>query len=151
MATAINSFFIGITPTYAGNTSSPQLSLELFQDHPRIRGEHDCYRFRYGSDKGSPPHTWGTHRASLWGSKGRGITPAYAGNTSRPHKAYGIIWDHPRIRGEHVKPATFVLFITGSPPHTRGTQPITVTKSIRGRITPAYAGNTCWKFSIIIT
>ena len=31
-----------------------------------------------------------------------GITPAYAGNTPHLFQAVHLLWDHPRLRGEHV-------------------------------------------------
>ena len=91
----------GITPAYAGNTHLTIKMAKWHRDHPRIRGEHDCYRFRYGSDKGSPPHTRGTLTCIIIPAKAFGITPAYAGNTWSLLCATVFSQDHPRIRGEH--------------------------------------------------
>ena len=154
----------GIIPAYAGNTSAPRLpdavslgssphtrgtqvrtqTLTLSGgDHPRIRGEHLPLR------------------SLLLGEIG--IIPAYAGNTSSPYRLSTAwtgssphtrgtrrwsarlrlrCWDHPRIRGEHLRvglplgggvgiiPAyagNTVQFLKGPPlnvgssPHTRGT------------------------------
>ena len=134
----------GIIPAYAGNTFPSDLTLRprggssphtrgtpalvasasaLPWDHPRIRGEH--------------------FNANLTSWNGKGIIPAYAGNTvqsianaarsagSSPHtrgthvmRLAGppITRDHPRIRGEHERCA----------PALRR----------HVRIIPAYAGNT---------
>ena len=50
----------GITPAYAGNTASVQLSLSNTQDHPRLRGEHAYLYLFDRMQRGSPPLTRGT-------------------------------------------------------------------------------------------
>ena len=101
MATAINSFFIGITPAYAGNTSSGLQDLRCIWDHPRIRGEHRAGCLYYAAGRGSPPHTRGTQGKMHGKKKFSRITPAYAGNTRKDARQEKIQQDHPRIRGEH--------------------------------------------------
>ena len=70
------------------------------------------------------------------------ITPAYAGNTTSDLHSCKIIWDHPRIRGEHVVFVVLTVQSLGSPPHTRGTLYDIAIIIYITRITPAYAGNT---------
>ena len=75
------------------------------------------------------------------------ITPAYAGNTSLGRFIGFGVEDHPRIRGEHRKYLLLRRQLVGSPPHTRGTLGYGKTSTSGSRITPAYAGNTCFSLS----
>ena len=75
-----------------------------------------------------------------------GITPAYAGNTRRCCGSIWCFWDHPRIRGEHIKKNPRTPMRKGSPPHTRGTRFYLYLSRLYSRITPAYAGNTTKRF-----
>ena len=71
------------------------------RDHPRMRGEHQEFPADYRSYAGSSPHARGTPEDAPPGSRGVGIIPACAGNTHGPQRFNPIIWDHPRMRGEH--------------------------------------------------
>ena len=51
----------GITPAYAGNTTSGARGSVGNQDHPRLRGEHEKDVIEYQGRQGSPPPTRGTH------------------------------------------------------------------------------------------
>ena len=92
-----------ITPAYAGNTIFLYPDVLPVWDHPRIRGEHKNSTSGFTGVSGSPPHTRGTLFISSIPVFSPGITPAYAGNTLRLHRAEGHFQDHPRIRGEHSK------------------------------------------------
>ena len=92
-----------ITPAHAGNTSTACDFGDLFQDHPRTRGEHSRWIQTFGPDLGSPPHTRGTPLQTSYGTLAAGITPAHAGNTQRLVGSGQGIRDHPRTRGEHTK------------------------------------------------
>ena len=70
------------------------------------------------------------------------ITPAYAGNTQLSGAGGIPIWDHPRLRGEHLFRIFKDFFRMGSPPLTRGTPVPRIFLPFSSRITPAYAGNT---------
>ena len=50
--------------------------------------------------------------------------------------------DHPRIHGEHSVKSSIILYLPGSPPHTRGTLIASMLYPYLDRITPAYTGNT---------
>ena len=91
---------------------------------------------------GSPPHTRGTPDEAVRLGAHWGITPAYAGNTYSVLDNGWIVEDHPRIRGEHFFASPHNVVLEGSPPHTRGTLPVLLSKSYISGITPAYAGNT---------
>ena len=57
---------------------------------------------------GSSPHTRGA-RVGVAASDGvQGIIPAYAGSTNRRESEWSALWDHPRIRGEHVEGLTLL-------------------------------------------
>ena len=116
--------------------------------YPHIRGEHllSCHFCK--SLLGSPPHTRGTQHQFITPSLSAGITPAYAGNTPCDDILNLIIWDHPRIRGEHFFTDFSDDLVSGSPPHTRGTPISSTSFLVILRITPAYAGNTCGCASI---
>ena len=93
----------GITPAYAGNTSCNMDTLQLFQDHPRLRGEHRYLSYRDSIPQGSPPLTRGTLYATSTVTDASRITPAYAGNTRITDCSIFLTEDHPRLRGEHSK------------------------------------------------
>ena len=52
------------------------------------------------------------------------------------------MWDHPRIRGEHMCRAMGITEKNGSSPHTRGARDEAHRRIRVGRIIPAYAGST---------
>ena len=55
---------------------------------------------------------------------------------------YEKLWDHPRIRGEHLPLKTFEGLNRGSSPHTRGAHVALDEGCATERIIPAYAGST---------
>ena len=112
------------------------------EDHPRLRGEHISTLFTMFTVYGSPPPTRGTHKTANLLFCAMGITPAYAGNTQCVNCDCCVLWDHPRLRGEHIKTQVDSGSPMGSPPPTRGTLLISHANSAIDRITPAYAGNT---------
>ena len=132
----------GITPAYAGNTASVQLSLSNTQDHPRLRGEHLPMQSAQVIHRGSPPLTRGTLKCYMLTVVSGRITPAYAGNTEATTLLIGASRDHPRLRGEHYKNKPFPKMKKGSPPLTRGTLSFSQSELKDYGITPAYAGNT---------
>ena len=74
----------GITPAYAGKSTSGTKKIHFHRDHPRICGEKPVGAEMGAIVPGSPPHMRG--KGSIYGDtlKGTGITPAYAGkSTSR--------------------------------------------------------------------
>ena len=73
----------GITPAYAGKSTSGMLFLSCSWDHPRVCGEKCNSYPLQGTKEGSPPRMRGKvvkvdrHKVAL------GITPAYAGKSRR--------------------------------------------------------------------
>ena len=94
-------FLIGIIPAYAGNTLQRHGMLAAYRDHPRVCGEHTLPETLGRSRTGSSPRMRGTRIESLAGRFGRGIIPAYAGNTALSILRLRAPWDHPRVCGEH--------------------------------------------------
>ena len=78
-----------------------------------------------------------------WTQKGRRITPACAGKTSRERPAESRRADHPRVCGENLGLMTSTTAATGSPPRVRGKRRTLSAGSSAMRITPACAGKTC--------
>ena len=134
----------GIIPAYAGNThwlqqrcaartgSSPhtrgtqkdrRASAVSARDHPRIRGEHTPSLFGCLLDlRIIPAYAGNTRRSPRDAVTMGGSSPHTRGTRSNLMRSALRPWDHPRIRGEHVRHAERRLG--------------------RGGIIPAYAGNT---------
>ncbi len=111
----------GITPAYAGNTRRPKFSCRRDWDHPRLCGEHDCKNSCSGVSRGSPPLMRGTRSTPSNFCGLPGITPAYAGNTRYNNSQFIVLWDHPRLCGEHSTTGQGRFLFAGSPPLMRGT------------------------------
>ena len=110
----------GITPACAGKTRRPRSERGHLPDHPRMRGEDVWlvgWWFFFG---GSPPHARGRRVARPPHPRPARITPACAGKTLVGSGAWGITWDHPRMRGEDDPMDNSSAQQTGSPPHARG-------------------------------
>ena len=97
----------GIIPAYAGSTPLTDLKSVGGGDHPRIRGEHGSTPSTPEESMGSSPHTRGARTELPQNIVDRRIIPAYAGSTQPPAPSFGRGPDHPRIRGEHSRPAPF--------------------------------------------
>ena len=110
-----------ITPAYAGNTPISSKKISLGWDHPRLRGEHFQRVQKIINRLGSPPPTRGTLLSPPPRQIPNRITPAYAGNTCKRCITRRDVWDHPRLRGEHLIKQLKGLQNKGSPPPTRGT------------------------------
>ena len=119
-AAARRDFLAGITPAYAGKRI---LSLSVAVrpwDHPRVCGEECASAFRFKGRKGSPPRMRGRDIRGHSFAMVAGITPAYAGKSTR------------LSRIQHCA--------EGSPPRMRGRGFEYVKQYGEAGITPAYAG-----------
>ena len=92
-----------IIPAYAGNTFPRTALTPYLTDHPRVCGEHTAFDRNVAVPSGSSPRMRGTHGYGNGRNDGRGIIPAYAGNTPTAHGRVSASWDHPRVCGEHTK------------------------------------------------
>ena len=70
---------VGITPAYAGKSSTPLLYHTLRGDHPRVCGEKLMLAMAWTHLPGSPPRMRGKGAAIRVDRVPVGITPAYAG------------------------------------------------------------------------
>ena len=130
----------GITPAYAGKSTTAGRGRMPFRDHPRVCGE----KFNGMTDdelqEGSPPRMRGKVRRSKCIILCYGITPAYAGKRKNTTFKMDGGRDHPRVCGE--KPFMVWLWVSmlGSPPRMRGKVYKVILECSGPGITPAYAG-----------
>ena len=141
---------VGIIPAYAGNTRRAQSSRPIQPDHPRVCGEHLVAMRQGWYQTGSSPRMRGTHDCCRLHTFRTGIIPAYAGNTRRCVSAWPVLWDHPRVCGEHHVYRIFKHPYEGSSPRMRGTLEHRVILFRETGIIPAYAGNTNALFSALV-
>ena len=132
----------GIIPAYAGNTYGRTYLALPEGDHPRVCGEH-ASRLNAGHHaRGSSPRMRGTLPLQSNPAKDGGIIPAYAGNTRIYITSCVVVWDHPRVCGEHLRSAGPAIDSRGSSPRMRGTHDVPSSCTVGTGIIPAYAGNT---------
>ena len=127
-----------VSPACAGNTSPRSFGFARRSGQPRVRGEHSNIEIEGGTFDGSAPRARGTaprRRARVHA----GNSPACAGNTSKPANVLASIPGQPRVRGEH---QSLTMAPIGSAPRARGTQNTWLQNIVRGRVSPACAGNT---------
>ena len=96
---------VGIIPAYAGSTEGSDIDVEFTGDHPRVCGEHPPTYTATWCASGSSPRMRGALATLVSRAKSGGIIPAYAGSTPRTSAPGALLWDHPRVCGEHVKPS----------------------------------------------
>ena len=136
----VHSQFCGITPAYAGKSTPATAARIPTGDHPRLCGEKVYDNGAVVNTSGSPPPM----RGKAWKKRGLkqrfGITPAYAGKSSRPQKFTELTGDHPRLCGEKSERSATCFFKSGSPPPMRGKGQKDRWEKVPNRITPAYAG-----------
>ena len=112
------------------------------RDHPRVCGEHGMADIGDAFNSGSSPRMRGTHMFGIGGQGGKGIIPAYAGNTLFYSTIVVSMGDHPRVCGEHICSGSYVITVPGSSPRMRGTLQRRPQCHFTAGIIPAYAGNT---------
>ena len=132
----------GIIPACAGNTALTLPNTTSARDHPRMRGEHILRLSSLALTAGSSPHARGTQKTHASPLGNLGIIPACAGNTLGRLMRCRLMWDHPRMRGEHVFNFGVLFFCMGSSPHARGTHRREGVHRDGTGIIPACAGNT---------
>ena len=90
----------GITPAYAGKRDKPLVIVSTITDHPRVCGEKQHHVTVRAATLGSPPRMRGKGVVYVFVSEKFGITPAYAGKSTKSRSAIRWKWDHPRVCGE---------------------------------------------------
>ena len=73
--------FWGITPAYAGKSTTPRSQAPTLRDHPRVCGEKESNGVASWRRLGSPPRMRGKVYAERHKDHYTGITPAYAGKS----------------------------------------------------------------------
>ena len=91
----------GFIPVCAGSTRIWQQCLPHLRDYPRMRGEHVAHVGDDATAVGSSPHARGAHHHHDASHRWHRIIPACAGSTKEPKPPRHLLWDHPRMRGEH--------------------------------------------------
>ena len=130
----------GITPAYAGKRCCSDLRLTNIWDHPRVCGEKNVCMGTALLCRGSPPRMRGKVDVFRALFDPVGITPAYAGKSTRYVNHAIVVWDHPRVCGEKLMALLIRFQRQGSPPRMRGKAPLSFRVKLTHRITPAYAG-----------
>ena len=89
-----------ITPAYAGKSMELSSNIMVSKDHPRLCGEkkNGLSIILWGT--GSPPPMRGKGQTSTVFVESEGITPAYAGKSSRIANIRAASEDNPRLCGE---------------------------------------------------
>ena len=90
----------GITPACAGKRCRSPAFRSMPWDHPRVCGEKLLVPALLCRRLGSPPRVRGKVSAGKILLHDGGITPAYAGKSSRNETCWHRPWDHPRVYGE---------------------------------------------------
>ena len=151
----------GITPAYAGKRFAKQYRRSIDWDPPRLCGEKKQRTGRCAGSiritpayagksifdcvistckMGSPPPMRGKVTVIPSRACTCRITPAYAGKRLHFWYSKGPRKDHPRLCGEKMSHALFIMLAMGSPPPMRGKVNCFVVIVQPRRITPAYAG-----------
>ena len=93
-------FAPGITPAWAGKSRLCIVPCICFGDHPRVGGEKLWSNGLRWCWVGSPPRGRGKAEHESRKNRFPGITPAWAGKSSRHAKSRTEPKDHPRVGGE---------------------------------------------------
>ena len=133
----------GLTPAWAGNTTSRTVLSRRAAAHPRVGGEHMRSKIPRNARMGSPPRGRGTREVRPALQHLQGLTPAWAGNTAPRRRTRSRTGAHPRVGGEHDGAAAILDAVAGSPPRGRGTRQEGHGQDAGAGLTPAWAGNTC--------
>ena len=107
-----------------------------------MRGEHWRGTRAAIMAQGSAPHARGAQLVVVDRADNIGISPACAGSTRLNHLSPFLLWDQPRMRGEHPWPTRQAPGLQGSAPHARGARCRHLLPRRAGGISPACAGST---------
>ena len=110
----------GITPAWAGKSSSIRNRRGHQEDHPRVGGEKAVTSAVPSMVLGSPPRGRGKVRKNGAPIRTGRITPAGAGKSKKSSSSKKSSRDHPRVGGEKFTPHLLAVLVLGSPPRGRG-------------------------------
>ena len=111
---------IWITPAYAGKSGPCPDRVPPAGDHPRVCGEKSQSTSASPRALGSPPRMRGKGVKQSNSRIRMGITPAYAGKSSKAVEPQRPGKDHPRVCGEKGSLPRLPDIRKGSPPRMRG-------------------------------
>ena len=131
-----------VIPAWAGNTRGNPLRTLSVPGHPRVGGEHMHRDALVVGAHGSSPRGRGTPTPTWRCGLAPRVIPAWAGNTRPRWTRWPAGTGHPRVGGEHDADADALADGYGSSPRGRGTQRQNPEGRQRGRVIPAWAGNT---------
>ena len=131
-----------ITPARAGTTFGLDERTEVYEDHPRSRGNNLVSPCHVPQDWGSPPLAREQRFAIIFSSSVNRITPARAGTTLSHSLTFLAHWDHPRSRGTNLPSPCPRVRRAGSPPLAREQRALSEPFAAPRGITPARAGTT---------
>ena len=129
-----------ITPAYAGKSLARRCVVPRSRDHPRVCGEKLPSVHIPVCRLGSPPRMRGKVFLGAVVGRAGGITPAYAGKSTRLLIQQLSLRDHPRVCGEKFRFEDVSRTARGSPPRMRGKDVWCRERADTDGITPAYAG-----------
>ena len=134
-----------ITPAWAGKSLNSSALKCCVKDHPRVGGEKVMCNSRDGARLGSPPRGRGKAAPRQRAHLARWITPAWAGKSQLKQTGLTMQEDHPRVGGEKISMKQARMRAIGSPPRGRGKAVAVCWPLVCTRITPAWAGKSCWQ------
>src|SRR5665811_2269497 len=110
------------TPACAGTTIAVRVSCSVSTEHPRVCGDDDTTSHHTTHRTGAPPRVRGRPRAVDAKRDWTRSTPACAGTTTDRSATVHERAEHPRVCGDDVPSAKYVLGQGGAPPRERGRQ-----------------------------
>ena len=134
--------WIGLIPAHAGKTTHNPERPPHGAAHPRSRGENRRSVSSCVIAAGSSPLTRGKLELATLLLQSFRLIPAHAGKTSPSGPKPVNKTAHPRSRGENQESVSWVIFLTGSSPLTRGKHVNIPLPACRCRLIPAHAGKT---------
>ena len=135
-----------IIPARAGPTDPPARDEGEFADHPRSCGANMICRSNASCSLGSSPLVRGQLDDLLCLIVGNRIIPARAGPTTYNGSGFYAPSDHPRSCGANGQVRVHFNDAFGSSPLVRGQRSRRSTWTASGRIIPARAGPTRWRW-----
>ena len=139
----------GITPAYAGKSSEDTRRSGTNGDHPRVCGEKSFENGVKGYFEGSPPRMRGKAVDCPFSLPLVGITPAYAGKSTKQAKQQDKARDHPRVCGEKPLQSSVNCTMEGLPPRMRGKVISSLQCDFLSGIIPACAGKSFWPCTVL--
>ena len=105
--------------------------------------------FSSRKNSGSPPRMRGKVLCGRSSAGRHGITPAYAGKSTKQAKQQDKARDHPRVCGEKPLQSSVNCTMEGLPPRMRGKVISSLQCDFLSGITPACAGKSFWPCTVL--